>query len=242
MEFLADIIATFIGAMLAFFFALILFLFQKKSAEGKFLSFTIAYITSQIGRLYSFKSDISAPRAKEISEIEGKINSPEENVGIQVKEISKTIVNSSHTSSLIDLEKLAFLNDFDPNIFLLVKAAIEADYDVNHVILTCNEEILRNRDEFNFQNLSMLIQVNKTLNDQIDFSLAMLEKAQEELINFSKIEFQPFVIIKSIKLGEKYKVLSPTLKNSWSDVKYDPKSLNLKKKIFTFLKKLITCW
>lgn len=246
MDFWLEILATFIGATFAFLFALFLYLYQRKANEGYYLSFVVSYVSSQISALYSFKKDIIQPRKLEITELESqfsRLNKEEDGkLPLKLREISMFIVNPSHSSEVVNLEKLNFLADYDPNLFALIKAALNADNGVNEIIKGCNLQIQHTKQELDLGNIWTLMSYNKNLADQIDFALALLEHGQTQLIKFSQHEFKHFVKISGFEVLEKYKEYKPQIQNTWTEFEYVAPAISFRKKIVNRLKRLMSCW
>lgn len=231
---------TFLGAALAFLFGLVLYSLQKKTENGQYLSYTISILASQISNLYTLKKDIAQERNIEIQTIESEFgNIGKHDVHIQCKHISKYITNGQNHNLPVDLEKLSFLSNYDPNLLTLARTAINAGTDVDQIIETCNLEITRVRSiEYQPHDIYMLAQMNKQLIEQIDYALNLTEHLQSVLIDFSNLEFSSYTIIKEVTLEESYSDFKPTNKLSWHEIKYSKKQKYFKN-VFKRMRRLI---
>ncbi|MBL4805165.1 MAG: hypothetical protein JKY71_09895 [Alphaproteobacteria bacterium] len=239
-----EIFSAFIGAVLAFAFAFFLYVYQKKSQDGYYLAFVIAYITSQISKLYSLKKDILVVRNSEIQKLEQSFNTTVtegESVNLEMREISQFITNPSHSEADVCIDKISFLADSDPNLILLVKAALDADSGVTEIIHGCNEQIKETKADMSLPNVWLLVQFNKNLIDQVDYTIALLEHSQSQLIEFSKNEFKHFVTITGFSLDEEYKKFKPHLSNSLLSIQYTYKPKSFLEGICKFLQRLKSC-
>jgi hypothetical protein len=247
MNFWSELFATFIGAVFAFLFALFLYMYQRKTNEGCYLSFVISYTSSQISALYSFKKDHIQSRKSEIERLESQFSglnnqNRNESLSLELRHISMFIVNPSHSYGAVNLEKLNFIADYDPNLFALMKAAFDADSGVNEIIEGCNDQIQYTKQDLDLSNIWILISYNKELAEQVDYSLALLEHAQEQLIKFAKSEFTHFVKISGFEILDEYKKYKPDIQNTWTKFEYTAPERSPREKIVNRLKRLTTCW
>lgn len=244
MNFWSYLTATFIGATLAFLFALLLYLYQRKSNEGQYLSFVIAYMSNQISAFYSLKKNIIEPRKIELSRLFRQFEDlpPSDNITkLEIREISQFILNTTHSPDAVNLDKLSFLADYDPNLFALINTALNADRGINEIVKECNLQIQHAKQNFDMQNIWLLMLYNKNLVEQVDFALTLFEHGQEQLISFSKHEFKHFVKISGSELSEDYKEYQPQIKTSWSKLQYEPRMEGFKTKVKKFGKRLLSC-
>lgn len=244
MNFWQGITSTFIGAAFAFLFALVLYLYQKKASEGYYLSFVIVYITSQISQLYSFKKNIIESRKIELKKLETQIKQikPDDTATLTIHEISKFISNPRHSTNVVDLEKLNFIAHYDPNLFSLIKASLDADHGVEEIIQGCNSQIQHVRENYNLNDIWTLISFNWNLVDQIDFAITVLEKSQAQLIAFAKHEFEYYTKISDVDLVQEYEQYRPNIQNSWTEFKYTYPARGIKKRVKNLWGRLLSCW
>ena len=202
---LHELFNTFLGAALAFLFALFLYLFQRKSNDGSYLSYAISYFTAQSNGLYSLKEQALQDRQNEISKLQGQFQKiGQANIKLELREISKHLTNYSFASNEINLEKLSFLSDYDPNLIILIKTCLNANHGVDQIIEACNLQIQTTKECFDddkksLNEIDLLMKQNINLIEQVDYALFLLEKTQEVLIDFSKYEFKHFVKITGIE-------------------------------------------
>jgi hypothetical protein len=242
-QFISATVSTFLGAFIAFLFALFLYSLKKKAEHGTYLSYAISMLSAQATGLYSFKKDISEPRKPEIEDLEKQFsNINKQDVILRIREISQYISNGKNFTLPIDLEKLSFLADFDPNILVLFKVCLNASGDVDQLIDTCNLEISKCRDEKGrSHDVYMLLQINKQLLEQIDYTLVLVEKLQELLISFSKLEYKEYVIISEIQLEKEYISLKPQRESSWHKLEYLSRKRDCLQKVKRGFKRIFNC-
>ena len=237
-------ISVFLGALLAFVFAFFLYIYQKKSQDGYYLAFLITYITSQISVLYCLKKDIIVSRKNEIKNLEKSLSqqtAETEVVKLEMKEISKFITNPNHSNPDVSIERISFLADSDPNLIILVKAALNADSDVTDVIHSCNEQIKVTKADLSIPNIWLLAQVNINLEEQVDYAIALLEHSQSQLVEFSKNEFKDFVSITGFSMDKDYESLKPSINNSLLSIKYEYKHRPFQKRMLRVFNRLKSC-
>lgn len=233
---------TFLGAVLAFLFGLFLYSLQKKTENGLYLSYTLSILASQSSSLYSLKNDIAADRKKEIELLENEFsNVGKRDVNLHMRKISQYITNGKNCEIPVDIEKLSFIADYDPNILAFVRTCINAGAGVDQLIEHCNLEITKARSgTCELHDFYLLVQINKQLLEQIDFAIILTEHLLKLLIDFSKLEFHNYVIINNVVIEEKYKILQPTSKTSWHELNYNKKK-NRFNNIYRRLKRLLQC-
>jgi hypothetical protein len=224
-----DFLLVPLGAIFAFILAFFLYAYQKKAQEGQYLSFTISYIISQTSQLYCLKKDHLISRVSEVTELQKRIINREE--ALEIKEIANVLSNPQHSSSNINLEKLSFLADFDPNLLVLTKAALDADSGVNEIINNCNLQIREVKKSEELAEIWLLTCFNKCLYDQVDYALALMAHTQKQLIEYSKNEFQYYTIIKNFTIDKKYKKLTPKSENSLLRIVYAQKNWSIVQKV-----------
>ncbi len=212
---------TFIGASLAFLFALWMYHYQAKLNNAAYLSYVITIFSDLIGSSYKLKKQILIDRIPHIEKIKNELNKPVHE-HFDVGHLSLHIFNGPNLD-LINLEKLAFLAKYDPNIICLLKSAIEANYNNYEIINACNIWADNFKKNKTFDDLIMLVSVNENLQKQTDDTINLAEKSFEVLVNFSRVHFKKLVKIKGFEFIDKsYEALKPAPIESWERYNWKP--------------------
>ena len=245
----SQIFYIFVTAFLTFLTLLFIYFYQRKFNEGRYLSFTVSYISSQMGSLYSLKRDHLMSRYEEVLTLEKQFKS--DAPYLKLREIANIISNPKHSGSGIDLEKLSFLVDADPNLLVLTKAAFDADAGVDEIVQNCNMQVrevkrylqeAETEEQNKIAEIWLLICFNKCLYEQVDHALGLLTHAQEQLIKYIKSEFKHFSIIKNCSLDDSYAEYKPTINNSFLEVLYVEKNTSLISRITKIFNRFRTCF
>lgn len=239
-EFVSQILATFIGAILAFYYALRLAKLQQMDGESGTLNFYIASLTSLSNNLYVLKEQIVQHRYKEAQQCRNIIEQ-HENPKLEIRHMSTYIFGGDFEWPLIP-EKMEFLAKADPNIVVLAGVLRNSIKTLNTMIIDINEDTQRyiKGKIPDFNNLVMMITKNELLYDQLDSSLYLTNKLVEVLMKYGVVRAGKGMKIKSVELiHEKYKVIMPKPIESWENHEWFPKKKGFHHKFYKYANDLL---
>lgn len=221
----AQIFATFLGALLAYFFGLKLYKLQKRQENIATLHFFISGLTSLSNNLYALKEQIVQHRYQECLKCK-KILKTEEQPNLQIKHMS-TYIYTDHFEWPIAKEKLEFISSPDPNVIVLAGVLNGSIKTLNAMVNDINTDVngfIKGKDQFDPNALFMMITKNELLYEQLDSTLYLTKKLLDVLIKFGAVKFGKNMKIKTIELThDKYKNIPPKPIESWEEYEWFPK-------------------
>jgi hypothetical protein len=240
-DFISRIVTTFLGAVLAFIFALAMYHYQRKSNDIAYLNYTLAVLAGATGPLYVLKKDILQERIPFINKLQNQLMkgtlSPSQPV--QLGALTLHILHGEFKAN-IDLEKLSFIAITHPNIIMLLASALESISKCDDMVNQANSsaEAIRESERLGIEKIVMLVSINQNLIEQVDQTLYQLEKSFEVLFKFSKLKFKKKIKITGKKfVGEEYEALKPAPMQSWEKYTWFPKKKTLLERLKSKFKK-----
>jgi hypothetical protein len=140
-DFFLQLVATLMGALLAFFFGLKLYEKQKWHENQATLHFLIAALSSLSNNLYALKEQIVQHRYKECMDCKKTLETSSE-PNLQIRHMSEYIYCGDFEWPIAQ-EKLGFLATPDPNVILLAGALSGSINTFNTIVSGINEDTKR---------------------------------------------------------------------------------------------------
>lgn len=218
-EFFTDIFATFIGAFFAFFFSFGLYKYQKKQNNTVYLKYSVARFAKMAGGLYVLKEQQTAPRLLEIENFENSLDEMFLEID-EISYVSKKLLSAGYNAS-VDIEKLSFLAQHDPNVIMLLQDASNAFERVGAMIDECNiysERLIQNP---NSRDLAMILECNRALATYVNDAIYLTELVTNTLIKACKLYYDD-KNVKGFEVFEKFKKLKPQPLESYERQEWFP--------------------
>ena len=215
LDFLLDIITTFIGAAFAFGFTFWLYRYKKHKDDEVYLKYAIACFVHMHGVLYTLKEQQIFHRKEEVSKVY--------DADFEPKYISKKILYESSGIG-VDIERLNFLAEHDTNVIMLLRSVNENVDTTIKSISICNETLNNLMIDKSAQNVKLLLDINQKLVTMVDNSIYLTGKASEVLIKGYKNIYGGEDIGKFELTDAKYERLKPEPIESFEKQEYFQKS------------------
>lgn len=226
-----DIFSTFIAAALAFWFGKKLYQHQKHRENLGYLQYVVATLVGNRNHLYVFKLQMVLERYEEANDLVEQMENPKPDAdGNSFYKIEKMslFMHEPGTPWPITHEKLDFLANRDPNLFVILSTAASSVKTLNSMVVEINAFLTSaraaapNTNDFNF-----LIQNTILLKKQTDSTIYLTDKCIELLCEYGRLEFKrDMKIVKSEFTNPNYAFLKPPPIESWEVTQWFPSKRN----------------
>jgi hypothetical protein len=246
-NFFIQIVATFVGAGLAFLFNWLHYKNQKREENTATLRFLIADLVSILGHLYVLKEQIVQHRYKEAVNCKTALDTLKEQTAqlrheeavdckkfrenppelrLQIEPMSKYVYGGNFEWPMAQ-EKLEFLASPNPDVIILTGAAKRTLSQLNTIIYDINADVakyMNGEKQLDVNGITIMINKNECLFFQLDDALYLTNKLGEVLIEFGFFTYGKSLEMRAIELrDEKYKTLAPKPIESWEGYEWFPK-------------------
>lgn len=181
-DFISRALSVFIGATLAFLFAVYKNHRDKIFEEDAYLKYAICCLNYMVIDVAKMRKDVVIPK---ISEVELLKNDRPENVypSLLIKLIDKNF------SSSIEFEKLGFLAKYNPKIIVLLKSAVSSYESIGNYVHVHNESCEEYSNNKSSKNKEILISAIECLDIRLKQAHYFIEKCAFELMCASEIHY-----------------------------------------------------
>ena len=206
---------------MAFAFGLWMYHYQNKLNNAYYLSYCLTTLLDLNSELYKIKKDIVSERLPYLEQLQSDLQKKSETLSLG--HLTLHIFYSTN-SNIFDLEKLAFLARYNPNLISLLRNALDSFSSTVGILNECNQTAEKFRNNPNSQNLIMLMSCNENLSQQVDCSLYLTEKSFEVLLKYSQTYFKDYINIKGTEFIDSDLInLKPPSMPSWESYDWNPK-------------------